>query len=223
MGFSKECCNELPFPSLGDLPRPRNWTHVSCIGMWILYHWATREAHPNRQWAKSQSVFPCFTLWTHRTQLRRGRRPESGEKILSLDPHFKYSLIIAINVLRPDVDIKSSFSLNFISLSLLLITHIRTRTHTHTHTCTRTHSCTHTHTHTQLSNLPCRDFSLLGKLNYAWKVIFPSSDNSVQERPGKSWKLSCGASLERKIGFWLYRSDNEHGIHIILARFAYTN
>ena len=25
--------------------RPRDWTHVSCIGRWILYHWATREAH----------------------------------------------------------------------------------------------------------------------------------------------------------------------------------
>ena len=23
----------------------RNWTHVSCTGQWILYHWATREAH----------------------------------------------------------------------------------------------------------------------------------------------------------------------------------
>ena len=28
---------------------PTDWTHiscVSCIGRWILYHWATREAHP---------------------------------------------------------------------------------------------------------------------------------------------------------------------------------
>ena len=24
---------------------PKNWTHVSCTGRWILYHWATREAH----------------------------------------------------------------------------------------------------------------------------------------------------------------------------------
>ena len=23
---------------------PRGWTHVSCIGRWILHHWATREA-----------------------------------------------------------------------------------------------------------------------------------------------------------------------------------
>ena len=24
--------------------RPRDWTCISCIGRWILYHWATREA-----------------------------------------------------------------------------------------------------------------------------------------------------------------------------------
>ena len=24
--------------------RPRNWTHVFCIGRWILYHWVTWEA-----------------------------------------------------------------------------------------------------------------------------------------------------------------------------------
>ena len=24
--------------------RPRDWTHISCIGRWVLYHWATREA-----------------------------------------------------------------------------------------------------------------------------------------------------------------------------------
>ena len=34
----------LPFPSPGDLPRPRDKTGISCIGRWILYHWATRTA-----------------------------------------------------------------------------------------------------------------------------------------------------------------------------------
>ena len=34
----------LLFPPPGDLPNPRVWTWVSCIGRWILYHWATREA-----------------------------------------------------------------------------------------------------------------------------------------------------------------------------------
>ena len=26
-------------------PQLSDWTHISCIGRWILYHWATREAH----------------------------------------------------------------------------------------------------------------------------------------------------------------------------------
>ena len=25
--------------------QPRDWTHISCIGKWILYHWATREVY----------------------------------------------------------------------------------------------------------------------------------------------------------------------------------
>ena len=28
-----------------DSSQPRVWTHISCIGRWILYHWATREAN----------------------------------------------------------------------------------------------------------------------------------------------------------------------------------
>ena len=39
MGFpGQEYWSGLPFPSPGDQ------THISCIGRWILYHWATREA-----------------------------------------------------------------------------------------------------------------------------------------------------------------------------------
>ena len=46
MGFSRqEYCNGLPFPSPGDLPDPgRDWTHISCTGREILYHWA-RKSH----------------------------------------------------------------------------------------------------------------------------------------------------------------------------------
>ena len=40
----KEYQSEFLFPTPGDLPDPGNWTHVSCIGRWILYHWDTREA-----------------------------------------------------------------------------------------------------------------------------------------------------------------------------------
>ena len=25
-------------------PQPKDWTHISCIGRWILYHWATWQA-----------------------------------------------------------------------------------------------------------------------------------------------------------------------------------
>ena len=43
-GISRqEYQNGLPFPSPGDLPSPRDCTHVSCIGRWILYHQATWE------------------------------------------------------------------------------------------------------------------------------------------------------------------------------------
>ena len=42
MGFSRqEYWSELPFPTLGDLPDPRDQTYisyVSCIGWWVLYH-----------------------------------------------------------------------------------------------------------------------------------------------------------------------------------------
>ena len=48
----KEYCSGLPFPSPGDLPWPRDQTHVSCIGRLILYHWATREA---LSWSWQQS------------------------------------------------------------------------------------------------------------------------------------------------------------------------
>ena len=44
--FSRqEYCGGLPFLPPGDLPDPRDWTHISCIGRQILYHWATLESH----------------------------------------------------------------------------------------------------------------------------------------------------------------------------------
>ena len=45
--------------------QPRNWTHISCIVRWILYHWATWEA-PNLK-ASKDSPKSCLTLsisWT---------------------------------------------------------------------------------------------------------------------------------------------------------------
>ena len=34
--------SRLPFPSPGGSSAPRDRTHVSCVGRWILYHWTTR-------------------------------------------------------------------------------------------------------------------------------------------------------------------------------------
>ena len=40
---------------------PRDQTHVSCIGRWILYHWATREAW-DRQWRHTITPFTILSL-----------------------------------------------------------------------------------------------------------------------------------------------------------------
>ena len=46
MGFTREeYWSGLSLPSLGDLPDTGIEPTVSCIGSWILYHWATREPH----------------------------------------------------------------------------------------------------------------------------------------------------------------------------------
>ena len=36
----QEHWSELPFPFPGGSYWSRDWTHISCIGRWILYHWA---------------------------------------------------------------------------------------------------------------------------------------------------------------------------------------
>ena len=45
MGFPRqEYWSGLPFPSpVDESSWPRDRTHISCIGRWILYHWPTRE------------------------------------------------------------------------------------------------------------------------------------------------------------------------------------
>ena len=46
MGFPRqEYWSGFSFPSPGDLPDPGFEPHVSY--MWVLYHWATREAPPS--------------------------------------------------------------------------------------------------------------------------------------------------------------------------------
>ena len=41
---------------------PMNWTHISCIGQWILYHWATWEAQLRPMQLSSVVAQPCPTL-----------------------------------------------------------------------------------------------------------------------------------------------------------------
>ena len=42
--------------------RPRDWTHISCIGKWILYHWANREAFWSTQWTSwNGHIIPAVT------------------------------------------------------------------------------------------------------------------------------------------------------------------
>ena len=48
MEFSRqEQWSKLPFPPPWGSPRPRNLSHISRIGEWILYHWTTQEALKN--------------------------------------------------------------------------------------------------------------------------------------------------------------------------------
>ena len=45
-GFSRQerILEWVAMPSSRGSLWPRDWTCISCIGRWILYHWATREA-----------------------------------------------------------------------------------------------------------------------------------------------------------------------------------
>ena len=52
--------SRLPFPPPGQSSPPRDWTRVSYIGRWILYHWATREAC---MWYLI--IIYCINKWTH--------------------------------------------------------------------------------------------------------------------------------------------------------------
>ena len=71
MGFSRqEFWSGLPFPSPDDLPYLGIRTQVSCTGLWIPYHWATREALVQF----SHSVV-SDSLWPHESQHARPPSP----------------------------------------------------------------------------------------------------------------------------------------------------
>ena len=84
----------LPFPSPGDLPNqePRDQAHVSCVGMQILYHWASWEA-------LGKACCCCCCCWvasvvsdsvrSHRRQPTRLPRPwDSPGKNTGVGCHF---------------------------------------------------------------------------------------------------------------------------------------
>ena len=67
MGFLRqEYWSWLPFPPLGDLLDPgiKPVSGVSCIGRWILYHWATWEARRQGSVQSLSHVQLFATPWT---------------------------------------------------------------------------------------------------------------------------------------------------------------
>ena len=86
----------MPFPSPGDLPRPRDWTHISCIGRWILYHWATWEAllgtYPALK-CSSSSCSSCSIGWEPLFTLKdKLTYPGSFWRLLQVPHPFQLSL-----------------------------------------------------------------------------------------------------------------------------------
>ena len=66
MGFSRqEYWSKLPFPSPGDLPDPRielKSPTSPALARWLLYHWATKEAHSI---VSSMKCITCIDLWNY--------------------------------------------------------------------------------------------------------------------------------------------------------------
>ena len=59
MEFSRqEYWSELPFPSPGESSWPRDRNCVSCIGRWILFHWATSAEWPQTSYVSGDSY--CY-------------------------------------------------------------------------------------------------------------------------------------------------------------------
>ena len=65
----QEYWNELPFPSLGDLLDPGFC--VTCIGRWILYHWASWGARVNsQQFSKSAVCLLKYQIFMYLNSIR---------------------------------------------------------------------------------------------------------------------------------------------------------
>ena len=91
-------CSERAFSSFGPLtylPRgmwdlsssTREWTHVSCLGRWILHHRTTREVPALWNWCKYLGAKDLWDEWCFETEARNqhlpGRR-ESGKQVLGV-------------------------------------------------------------------------------------------------------------------------------------------
>ena len=69
--------------------QPRDWILVSCIGRWILYPWATREAHTTcekSKWSHSVQISHSVmsdSLWPHESQHARPPCPSPTPGVYS--------------------------------------------------------------------------------------------------------------------------------------------
>ena len=78
IGFTREeCWSGLPFPTPGIF-LIQGWTCASCIGRWILYHWALQEDN-----CKAQMQFAKYQLQQDKFEHRRvDMRPKANSLII---------------------------------------------------------------------------------------------------------------------------------------------
>ena len=78
-------CTDLVPPWHVGSSQIRDQSHVSCIGKWIIYHWATREAPQFSSVQFSHSVV-SDSLWPHESQHARPPCPSPTPRVHS-DSH----------------------------------------------------------------------------------------------------------------------------------------
>ena len=77
----QEYWSGLSFPSPRGSSWLRDWTQVSCIGRWILYHWATRETLTMISKFKFSHSVMSDSLWTHESQHARPPCPSPTPEV----------------------------------------------------------------------------------------------------------------------------------------------
>ena len=83
MGFPRpDYWSGLSCPPPGESSLPRGWTHASCTGRWILYHWVTREALGLQAFvSKAASIQESHKLSVHACSGETGSFPLRSELI----------------------------------------------------------------------------------------------------------------------------------------------